>query len=55
VIHDLKLSRQRNSGFTLMMGTEMVPETSVLSFNYFTWLIAEEDFIETILIYNIVA
>jgi hypothetical protein len=26
-----------------------------LSFNYFTWLIAEEDFIETILIYNIVA
>jgi hypothetical protein len=29
---------------TLMMGTEMVPETSVI-FNQLTWLIAREDYI----------
>jgi hypothetical protein len=28
------------------MGTEMVPETSVSSYNQLTWLIAREDFIE---------
>jgi hypothetical protein len=29
-----------------MMGTEMVPETSVSSFYQLMWLIAQEDFIE---------
>jgi hypothetical protein len=29
-----------------MMGTEMVPETSVSSYNQLTRLIAQEDFIE---------
>jgi hypothetical protein len=31
-----------------MMGTEMVPETTVSSYNQLTWLIAREDFIETL-------
>jgi hypothetical protein len=37
---------------TLMMGTEMVPETSVSFYNQLTRLIAQDDFIKDKLLSN---